>query len=419
MRKKIIKILHTSDWHLGHSLYSTRRDQEFSAFLDWMVETIDENQIDVLLVSGDVFDSGNPGNAVCSQYYGFLRRLLNTSCQHVVVTAGNHDSPSFLNAPADILKIINVHTVAYAGSAMEGVEGVGKEVLVLRDSAGEPFLIVGAVPFLPDRVLRTMESGEDSHDREAKVREAVKAHYDAVAAVALQKRKEFGADFPIVAMGHLYAAGGKVTDGVRDLYVGGLGQVTAGAFSDVFDYVALGHLHVPQKVGGIEHIRYCGSPLPMGFNEASQVKQVCIVTFEGNQKDIRTLDVPVFQRLERIEGDWDTVMARLDALKAAQENVWVEVVYTGERIADLAQNLHKAVKDTAVRILRIQNENLRVTAFGLLPEGETLENLSPETVFDRLLDKKSVAADKRKRLKEMYAEILLDIQQVPEDREQV
>ena len=135
--------------------------------------------------------------------------------------------------------------------------------------------------------------------------------------------------------------------------------------------------------------------------------------------DIRTLDVPVFQRLERIEGDWDTVMARLDALKAAQENVWVEVVYTGERIADLAQNLHKAVKDTAVRILRIQNENLRVTAFGLLPEGETLENLNPETVFDRLLDKKSVAADKRKRLKEMYAEILLDIQQVPEDREQV
>ncbi len=419
MRKNKIKILHTSDWHLGHSLYSTRREQEFSAFLDWMVETIDENQIDVLLVSGDVFDSGNPGNAVCSQYYGFLRRLLNTSCQHVVVTAGNHDSPSFLNAPADILKIINVHTVAYAGSAMEGVEGVGKEVLVLRDSAGEPSLIVGAVPFLPDRVLRTMASGEDSHDREAKVREAVKEHYDAVAEVALHKREEFGFDLPIVAMGHLYAAGGKVTDGVRDLYVGGLGQVTAGAFSDVFDYVALGHLHVPQKVGGIEHIRYCGSPLPMGFNEASQVKQVCIVTFEGDQKDIRTLDVPVFQRLERIEGDWDTVMARLDALKAAEENVWVEVVYTGERIADLAQNLHKAVKDTAVRILRIQNENLRVTAFGLLPEGETLENLSPETVFERLMDKKSVAADKRKRLKEMYAEILLDIQQDPEDREQV
>ncbi len=271
MRKNKIKILHTSDWHLGHSLYSTRREQEFSAFLDWMVETIDENQIDVLLVSGDVFDSGNPGNAVCSQYYGFLRRLLNTSCQHVVVTAGNHDSPSFLNAPADILKIINVHTVAYAGSAMEGVEGVGKEVLVLRDSAGEPSLIVGAVPFLPDRVLRTMASGEDSHDREAKVREAVKEHYDAVAEVALHKREEFGFDLPIVAMGHLYAAGGKVTDGVRDLYVGGLGQVTAGAFSDVFDYVALGHLHVPQKVGGIEHIRYCGSPLPMGFKEASQV----------------------------------------------------------------------------------------------------------------------------------------------------
>lgn len=418
MRKTPLKVLHTSDWHLGHSLYGVKRDDEFSAFLDWMVKTIDDNQVDVLLISGDIFDNGNPSNRARGLYYGFLGRLFNTSCKQVVVTAGNHDSPSFLAAPSDILKVIHVHTVAYPGSVMDGEEALEDEVLVLRDAAGDPMIIVAAVPFLPDRVLRTLSLGEDAADREGKIREAIRSHYDTVAKIATQKRDALGHNVPIVAMGHLFAAGGKATDGIRDLYVGGLGQVDASAFSEAFDYVALGHLHVPQVVGGEPRIRYCGSPLPMGFNEANQAKQVTLLTFNPDLQDIRPLEVPVFQKMMCVTGDLDTVLSQLGELVASKDNVWVEVVYTGERVADLSQVLHRAVEDTDVRILRIQNENLKMTTFGLLPEGETLQNLSPETVFERLMDKKGVPSDKRDRLMGMYREVLMDLQGSPEDKEE-
>ena len=415
MDKKTIKILHTSDWHLGNSLYNAKRDQEFSVFLNWMLKTIEDNHIDVLLIAGDVFDNANPSNAVRSQYYDFLRRLMNTSCQHVVITAGNHDSPSFLNAPANILKLINVHTVAYAGSTMDGENGVNHEVLVLNDQKNTPFLIVAAVPFLADRVLRSMVFGESLSERETKVRSAIHEHYDAVARIATKYKETFNKNIPIIAMGHLYVAGGQLGDGVRDLYVGGMGQVSANVFSDTFDYVALGHLHVPQIVGQKEHIRYCGSPLPMGFNEAKQTKQVCLVTFEGNQRKIQTLAVPVFQRLERIKGDWPTLISHLHQLKTEQESIWLEVTYTGERIADLAQRLQQEIKGTLLRILRIHHENTMMTALGRLSENETLEHLSPQMVFDRLMDKKAVSPDKRPRLRELFSEIVMKIQQDPED----
>ena len=194
-----------------------------------------------------------------------------------------------------------------------------------------------------------------------------------------------------------------------------MGQVSANVFSDTFDYVALGHLHVPQIVGQKEHIRYCGSPLPMGFNEAKQTKQVCLVTFEGNQRKIQTLAVPVFQRLERIKGDWPTLISHLHQLKTEQESLWLEVTYTGERITDLAQRLQQEIKGTLLRILRIHHENTMMTALGRLSENETLEHLSPQMVFDRLMDKKAVSPDKRPRLRELFSEIVMKIQQDPED----
>ena len=418
MRKNPLKVLHTSDWHLGHSLYGVKRDEEFSAFLDWMLKTIVENQVDVLLIAGDIFDNGNPSNRARSLYYTFLSRLFNTSCQQVVVISGNHDSPSFLDAPTDVLKAIHVHTVATPGAVMDGDGAVEHEVLVLRDAAGEPMAIVAAVPFLPDRVLRTLSLGEDAADREGKIRKAIRAHYDAVAKIAAQKQAALGRNVPVVAMGHLFAAGGKATDGIRDLYVGGLGQVDASAFSDVFDYVALGHLHVPQVVGGNPRIRSCGSPLPMGFNEVAQAKQVTLLTFNPNLQDIRALGVPVFQKMVRVTGDLDAVLSKLGELVASEDNIWVEVVYSGERVADLSRVLHRAVENTDVRILRIQNENLKMTSFCMLPEGETLQNLSPESVFERLMDKRGVPLEKRERLMAMYREVLIELQKAPEDRDE-
>ena len=295
-----MKLLHTSDWHIGRTLYGRKRYEEFEEFLAWLVETIQQNKIDALLVAGDVFDNSAPSNRAQELYYRFLCRVATSSCRHVVVVAGNHDSPSFLNAPKELLKALDVHVI---GSASEALED---EVLVLCNEQDTPELIVCAVPYLRDRDIRVAEAGESIKDKERKLIDGIRNHYRNVAALAEQNRKEFGVDIPIVAMGHLFTAGGQTVegDGVRDLYVGSLAHVTAQIFPDSFNYVALGHLHVPQKVNGSETIRYSGSPLPMGFGEANQQKSVCKVEFHSTAAAVRLIDVPVFQKLERVKGDW-------------------------------------------------------------------------------------------------------------------
>ena len=293
-----LKLLHTSDWHIGRTLYSRKRYEEFGAFLTWLADTIQQNEIDALLVAGDIFDTSAPSNRAQELYYRFLCRVAASCCRHVVVVAGNHDSPSFLNAPKELLKALDVHVV---GSSTESPED---EVLVLRNEQDAPELIVCAVPYLRDRDIRVAEAGESVEDKERKLIDGIRTHYTAVAALAEQKREELGADIPIVGTGHLFTAGGQTVDGdgVRELYVGSLAHVTAGIFPACFNYLALGHLHVPQEVNGSKTIRYSGSPLPMGFGEAKQQKSVCLVEFHSTAASVQLIDVPVFQRLERVKG---------------------------------------------------------------------------------------------------------------------
>lgn len=401
-----MKILHTSDWHIGRTLYGRKRYEEFEAFLTWLAETIQQNEIDALLVAGDVFDTSAPSNRAQELYYRFLCRVAASSCRHVVVIAGNHDSPSFLNAPRELLKALNVHVV---GSSSESLED---EVLVLRSELNAPELIVCAVPYLRDRDIRVAEAGESVEDKERKLLAGIRSHYAEVAAFAEQKREELGVDIPIVAMGHLFTAGGQTIDGdgVRELYVGSLAHVTAGIFPASFDYLALGHLHVPQKVNGLETIRYSGSPLPMGFGEAKQQKSVCLVVFnhekgQGKPPSVQLIDVPVFQKLERVKGDWESISSRMLELSATDFQGWVEVIYEGEEvIGDLRERLETAVSGTGVEILRIKNNRIIDHVLGQIHEEETLDDLDVNDVFERCLAVHEVPEDQRPELLRAYQE---------------
>ena len=281
---KPLTILHTSDWHLGRRLYGQLRYEEFEAFLAWLTKTIQQYQVDILIVAGDIFDTMTPSNRAQALYYEFLSVISSLHCNHVVIVAGNHDSPTFLDAPANILKYLNVHVIGTA------CEDIADEVLVLNSKTGEPQCIIAAVPYLRDRDVRSTQAGESGADKDANLLAGIRQHYAQVADITKDKQAELNAQsqrhIPIIATGHLFAAGGATTadDGVRDLYVGNLGQVSADTFDDGFDYVALGHLHVPQKVGGSDTIRYSGSPIAMGFGEAKQTKQVLLVQF-GEQLD--------------------------------------------------------------------------------------------------------------------------------------
>lgn len=373
-----MKILHTSDWHLGQSLFGRKRNDEFQRFLDWLRQIIADEQVDVLLVSGDVFDSGLPSNQAQAMYYRFLRDVSAGSCRHIVITAGNHDSPSFLDAPQALLSAMDIHVI---GSALAPEE----EVLLLHDESGHPQLIVCAVPFLRDRDLFKAAPGDTADQRDRLLADGLREHYRRCAEQAELLRH--GTDIPIIAMGHLFTTGGLTLDddGVRDLRIGSLGQVDAEVFPAAFDYVALGHLHVPQVVRSDERIRYCGSPLPMGFGEARQQKQVCLVETEGRRVSVRSLHVPLFQKLEQVRGDRDAIEARLDELEAQGESVWVEVRCTGNGLASDLRDRLMQKKLNFVSILAVRRERCAEACLAPDHELETLEELDADEVFERRL----------------------------------
>lgn len=396
-----LRLLHTSDWHIGRTLYGRKRYEEFEAFLTWLAETIQKNEIDALLVAGDVFDTSAPSNRAQELYYRFLCRVAASCCRHVIVVAGNHDSPSFLNAPKELLKALDVHVV---GSSTESPED---EVLVLRNEQDAPELIVCAVPYLRDRDIRVAEAGESVEDKERKLIDGIRTHYATVAALAEQKREELGANIPIVGTGHLFTAGGQTVDGdgVRELYVGSLAHVTAGIFPACFNYLALGHLHIPQEVNGSETIRYSGSPLPMGFGEAKQQKSVCQVEFHSTAASVQLIDVPIFQKLERVKGDWDGISSRILELTATGSPGWLEVIYDGtEVIGDLRERLEAAISGTQMEILRIKNNRIIDRVLGQIHEEETLDDLNVNDVFERCLAVHDVPEEQRPELLRAYQE---------------
>lgn len=398
-----MKLLHTSDWHLGKSLYARKRYHEFEAFLNWLLETIKLHQVDCLLVAGDVFDTATPGNRSQELYYRFLCQVAASCCRHLVVVAGNHDSASFINAPRELLKSLDIHVVGAI------TDDLADELLVLSDRTGQPELIVCAVPFLRDRDIRISEAGESFEDKEQKMLEGINNHYKQIAELAVQQQQALGGNLPIVATGHLFTSGGQTIDGdgVRSLYVGSLAQVSATTFSSSFDYVALGHLHIPQLVAGSDTIRYSGSPLPIGFGEARQQKQVCLVEFDGRQAVVTPVNVPIFQQLEQIKGDWDQISSRIMALVAGGSDAWLEVDYTGaELMGDLRQQLEQLVEGTGLELLRIKNNRIMNLALRQSQTEENLGDLQPEEVFIRCMVARQVPEEQQKELLLTYQELL-------------
>jgi len=300
-----MKILHTSDWHLGSSLYGRKRYDEYESFLNWLSEYIENEDIDVLLVAGDIFDNSTPSTRAQELYYRFLHRMARINGLQVVVTAGNHDSPSLLNAPKALLRTLDIHVIgSVTGDATD-------EVLVMKNRDGVPALIVCAVPYLRDRDIRNAEPGESTEDKTKKIQDGIYAHYREVLEAAEARRVEIGHDLPVIAMGHLFVKGGQAgtDDGVRELYVGNLALVRADLISPGCAYLALGHLHRPQVISGTVPCRYSGSPLPMGFGEAGQEKMVIVAeTGPGSAFNINEVRVPCFRQLLTLKGELEMVV---------------------------------------------------------------------------------------------------------------
>ena len=405
-----MKFLHSSDWHLGRRLYGRQRYEEFGQLLAWLAETIEAEQVDALLLAGDIFDSGAPSNNAQELYYSFLARVAaNGCCRHVVVIAGNHDSPAFLEAPKALLRALNVRVVGSVGA------NLADEVLVLKDRKGEPEAIVCAVPYLRDKDLRKVGAGESSADKDNKLLAAIHEHYARVGALAAERMTQCQNRVPIIALGHLFASGGSTVegDGVRELYVGALARVGADAFPDNIDYLALGHLHQAQCLAQQEHLRYCGAPLALGFGEKGG-KQVLIVEFDSEGRGVRPLAVPQFQRLERCAGDLDSILATITKLKAEQSSAWLEVEYNGKQLQpDLRALIESALAGSELEVLCIRNSRVASGALEAQSQQESLADLDCFEVFERCLDSQQIPSEQRGQLLSCYQEIVQKLEVNP------
>lgn len=397
----IHKILHTSDWHIGRRLKEHDRTHEFTQFFDWLEKVILSENIDTLLVSGDIFDNTTPTVTAQKIYYSFLSTLAKSPCRHTVIISGNHDSPAFLDAPAELLGLSDIHVIGQA------CENPHDEVLALKDSDGNTELVVCAVPYLRDRDVRRLTPSDNPEDSDKILKAGIREHYAQVFAHARELHED--ANLPVIAMGHMFLQGGMThnDDGTRELYVGTAIRVDANIFPEWLTYTALGHLHSPQATGR-ENIRYSGSPIAMGFGETGQDKAVYILDVDGNNlAGVREIRIPVFQRLERVSGDMSGILGQLQVFAGQHESVWVEVTYTGEDSApELQENLQDFTKNhRLVEILSVYNKSKSITT---VDTGDTdgLESVTPMEMLDLLFTREKITDEQRNIYTPLYKEIL-------------
>ena len=394
-----MRILHTSDWHLGHKLLGRNRHQEFHSFFEWLTACIEKQQVDVLVVAGDIFDHQAPSNSSLRLYYSFLSSVSKSCCRHIIIVGGNHDSPSLLNGPKELLQSLNIHIISRVPESME------EELLLLTDHNGEPELLVLAVPFLHDRDIRSSTAGESADEKQQKVLNGIYDHYAALSKMAEKMQRTLTTKVPALATGHLFCRGAKADqgDGMRELYVGSLIQIGLDCFPKNIDYLALGHLHSAQIIGGDPSRRYSGSPLPMNVAEGKRTKVVVMVDFDSEMK-ITEIPVPTFQRMQRISGNLDTILEEIDHLSHKKESYFLEIDYKGKRLAEeLQQRINETVDGTQLEILRIQN---RRAYDALLKETRALPDLNelaPQDVFTQCLEANNIPEDQHEELLEDFA----------------
>lgn len=381
-----MKLLHTSDWHLGQSLNQFERGFEHTRFLAWLLETLQAEQVDVLLIAGDVFDNTNPSAASQAQLYRFLTDA-RARMPHltIVMTAGNHDSPGRLEAPSPFLSLLQAHVVGYVQGSDAGID-LARLVLPLKNRAGEVAAWCIAMPFLRQSDLPRVAGATDTYAA------GIAALYAQAYEFACLQRTPGQA---IIAMGHCHTMGGQVSEeSERRIVIGGAEALPAGVFDAGIAYVALGHLHLAQKVGGDATRRYCGSPLPLSFSEVDYPHQVVLVTLDGDTvADTRSIPVARSVELLRVPkqaAPVDDVLAKLAALDLpdqpeAQWPFLLVRVRLSQPEPDLRSRVEAALAGKPVRLVRIETS----AAAGTAPAApqisiDQLHTLAPADFFERL-----------------------------------
>lgn len=396
-----MRIIHTSDWHLGQNFYSKSRAAEHDAFLSWLLKTAQEQQVDAIIVAGDIFDTGSPPSYARELYNRFVVNLQQTGCQ-LVVLAGNHDSVAMLNESKDILAWLKTTVVAAAGATP----------FFLPQRDGSPGAVFCPVPFLRPRDIVTSQAGLSGQQKQRQLLTAITDYYQQQYQAACALRGD--RPLPIIASGHLTTVGASKSDAVREIYIGTLDAFPAQHFPPV-DYIALGHIHRPQKIGGQAHIRYCGSPIALSFDETGRRKCVNLVTFEnGALAEVTELEVPVTQSLAVIKGDLASIESQLEQWRHApsQPPVWLDIeIVSEDYLGNIQRKIQQMTAELPVEVLLVRRSREQRERIMAGEQRETLSELKVEEVFARRLALEELDAAQQTRLEGLFRETLYSLEE--------
>jgi len=379
-----LNLLHTADWHLGQSFYEFDRSYEHACFLDWLVQTIQKKEVDVLLISGDIFDVSNPSAASTRMFYNFLKEA--TSAQknlQVVCIAGNHDSPARLESPKTLLEAFNVSVAGAVTFSEENTIDFEKLSIPLRGKSGDVEGYCLAIPFL--------RPGDYPSDK-GYAGGVGSVYLDGVAYLEkiMQPRQA------LIAMGHLHTLDARITEDDKSerKISGGLEYIPATAFSEKIAYTALGHIHRPQEVGGRRNVRYAGSPLPMSFSELHYHHQAVFISIcDGEVVSIEPLGIPVTAKLLSVPLSPQPLQKVLEELIKLEDNNGPEQLlpYLQVRVRldgpepSLRHQVESALAGKAVRLAKIEvtYPNINTTERLQKMTAAGLQKLQPFQMFER------------------------------------
>ena len=394
------------------------RQAEHSQFLQWLIANAVEQKANAIIVAGDIFDTGSPPSYARELYNQFIVNLQPTGI-HLIILGGNHDSVATLGESKGLLACLNTHVIPGA------LADINHQVITLNNAAQQPEAIVCAIPYLRPRDIVQSVAGQSGSDKQQSLQQAISNHYQSIYTQALQQQAAIkaasGNTVPIIATGHLTTIGAKSSESVRDIYIGTLDAFSSSEFPPA-DYIALGHIHRPQTVGGAEHIRYCGSPIPLSFDELNNDKIILRVEFSQSEFVAATpLEVPRFQAMHLIKGDLIEIEAEISTLAKHYEPyddstqpAWLDIeVSTQDYLNDLQPRIQAMIEGLPLEVLLLRRERKQRLHSIESDTKETLQELSPNDVFERRLAIETWGDDaskaKKARIQQAFEEVLHDL----------
>lgn len=401
-----MKILHTADWHIGKKLHKQDLSEDFSLFIQWLCNEIEQQKVDVLLISGDVFDLANPSNEAKRLYYQSLLKLRNLGLQ-IIITGGNHDSPSMLNAPQAILNELNVQVI---GSLPEKLESV---MIPLTSKNGKTEAVVAAIPFLRNNDVQSAEVAKTYEERLENLKNAIANYYTQAAELA----KTNYPNVPCIAMGHLFTHGVSTSDSERDIQIGNQAGVEASQFGNYFNYVALGHIHQPQQVRAEIPIYYSGSPIQLSFSERKDQKRVLLIDTEKGFEP-SSIPVPIFRQLIKLKGSLAEIEHKLinlnpnDQLTHFIEIELVEEKYNPQIVFTL-NNLMENFQTNGYTIVkhRILFQEKQKGLSDVAQPNQNLEEMKAKDVFEKRISETELSEEQKKQLLSNFEVLLQEIEE--------